>query len=283
MNFKFKSFGMVVLVACLLALAPAVVIFAQGGIAIDGSFADWAGMTGLVDPGGADDETTPVRADITEFRANADTAGLFLAKAWDNTQVQPSTGAGITVRGADGNYYRVYSEAAGNPASVALSELQVDRCTTATCASTTLVCEGAACTGAQVGSSTTWTDPFAGRASPACAGTDCGTLDTGAEFYIPWSLIGNAPTNGQTVFLQFLSYPTGPGAAPKDDTGSNGITCRNNNGVYTCYISDPTAVTLSSLEATSAATPATWIAGGLVLLVLLAAKLYEREFQYKLS
>lgn len=283
MNFKFKSFWMLIMLASLLALAPAAVILAQTGIVIDGSFADWVGMTGLVDPGGPDDETTPVRADITEFRANADTAGLFLAKAWDDTQVQPSTGAGITILGADGNYYRLYSEAAGNPASVALSGLQVDRCTNSTCSSTTTVCEGAACTGAQVGSSTTWTDPFAGRASPSCAGTNCGTLDTGAEFYIPWSLIGNAPTDGQTIFLQFLSYPTGPGAAPKDNTGPNGITCRNNAGVYECYISDPTAVTLSSLEATSAASPSFLVAGGLILLVLLAVKLYERKFQYKLG
>lgn len=59
-------------------------VLAQG-ITIDGNFTDWAGKASLVDPGGADDEKTPSRADITEFRAYADSNGIYLLKAWDDT------------------------------------------------------------------------------------------------------------------------------------------------------------------------------------------------------
>jgi len=284
MALKFKSAWIMIILACLLALAPAAVILAQTGIVIDGSFADWAGITGMVDPAGPDDETSPSDADVTEFRIAVEAGGAYVLKAWDDTRFNPAgIAAGVTIRGANGQYYRVFTSVSNNPPIIAADFPAVYSCTDSTCGATVKLCEGASCTGVLAGIGTTWADPFTGRTSPDCDGTNCATLDTGVELYLPWTLIGGAPADGQTVFFQYGSYPSGPGQGPKDITGPNGITCRNNAGVYECYISDPTAITLSSLEATSAGLPAAWIAGGLVLLVLLAGWLYERKFQYKLS
>jgi hypothetical protein len=255
------------LVVSLMALAQAIPVLAQG-ITIDGTFTDWAGKASLVDPGGADDETSPERADITEFRADSNSSGLYLLKAWDNTAFTggQATTAGITLRTAGNAYYRIYTTAQGT-GSVPLSSLDINSCTDSTCQSQTDVCNGSGCSGAQVGSGTSWTDPFSGRASPGCSGTNCGTQDTAVELYIPWSLIGGAPGDGQFIFLQFGSYPSGPAQAPKDNTGPNGIACRNTGGTFRCYLSDPTVVTLRSFEASSTMSAVNF--AGIVLAVTL--------------
>lgn len=241
-----------ILIVSLMALAQAIPVLAQG-ITIDGNFADWAGKASLVDPGGADDERSPARADITEFRADSDNGGLYLLKAWDDTGFSGggATTAGITLRTAGNSYYRIYTTAQGNPGSVPLSSLDINSCADSTCQNETDICNGSGCSGALAGSGTSWTDPFSGRASPDCSGTNCGTQDTAVELYIPWSLIGGAPGDSQFIFLQFSSYPSGPGQAPKDDTGPNGIACRNNGGTFQCYPSTPTVVMLGSFGASS--------------------------------
>ncbi|HWQ84301.1 MAG TPA: hypothetical protein VN363_07030, partial [Anaerolineales bacterium] len=273
-----------ILTACLLALMPAAVILAQTGIVIDGAFEDWAGMPGIVDPGGEDDETELSDADITEFRAYGDLSAFYMLNAWDDTAFNPSgTGAGATIRAADGTYYRIYTTVQGNPATVPLSSLMIYSCTDASCADQTAVCTGAACTGAQAGSDVDWVDPFTGRPTPDCNGTACGTQDAAVEFSIPWTLIGGMPADGQTIFVQFGSYPTAPSPAPKDNTGANGVTCRNTGGVIECYVSDPTAITLSSLQATAASDTPGLLAGGLVLAVLLVAMLYEKKLNLQVG
>lgn len=241
-------------IAILLAVLNASLPVLADGIAIDGSFTDWAGKASHTDPGGADDEDTPSRADITEFRADSNGNGLYLLKAWDDTawQGNQTTGAGITLRTASNAYYRIYTTAGGNPGSVLLSSLSIKSCTDSTCSSQSDVCSGSGCSGAQVGSGTSWADPFSGRASPDCWGTNCGTQDTAVELYIPWNLIGGAPGDGQFIFLQFGSYPAGPAQAPKDDTGNNGLACRNTGGTFQCYRSNPNSVTLSLFTASPA-------------------------------
>lgn len=221
-------------------------------ITIDGTFTDWASEAGFTDPHSGDDETSPARADITEFRAAAETAGIYLLMAWDNTSFVGgnATTAGITFLGANGTYYRIYATASGNPAAVTLADILINSCSDSTCATETEVCDGN-CASVQVGSSTSWTDPFASRPAPACSGTNCGTLDTAAELFIPWSLIGGQPTNGQRTFANFDSYPSGPGQGQKDGTGPNGISCTNNSGTMACYRSTPTAVSLRTVTGTN--------------------------------
>lgn len=224
-------------------------------ITIDGSFTDWSGVVGRIDKGGADDQPNPARADITEYRAAANSTTLYLLMAWDDTAFNGGSAstAGITVKSGSGVYYRVYMTADGNPGSVASTSLQINRCSDATCNSQSPICTGSACTGAQSASSTNWIDPFAGRSSPDCTGTNCGSRDTAVELALPWSLIGGAPQAGQYVFLQYNSYPSGPSQAPKDDVpgpGNGGVSCGIVNGSLNCYPSTPTAVDLISFTIT---------------------------------
>lgn len=260
-----------VFVLFLIALMQAGPMPAQG-ITIDGAFTDWAGKAAWVDPQGPDDENSPSRADITEFRADAVSNGLYLLMAWDDTAFSggQTTTAGITLQMAGSAYYRIYATAQGNPGSVPLSSLDINSCTNATCQNQTDICTGSGCSGAQTGSGTSWTDPFSGRSSPDCNGTNCATQDTAVEIYIPWSLVGGTPGNGQFILLQLGSYPSGPAQAPKDSTGPNGIACRNNGGTFQCYPSTPTVVTLKSFSATSARNPpgAVGLIGGIVLFLV---------------
>lgn len=260
----------IVLTVLLLTLAQ-VPVLAQG-ITIDGNFADWAGKASLVDPDGADDEGSPQRADITEFCAYSDSNGLYLLKAWDNTGFTggQESGAGITLRTAGNAYYRIYTTAQGDPGSVPLSSLDINSCDDSTCKKQTDVCTGSSCGGANAGSGTSWTDPFSGRASPECNGTNCGTQDTAVELYIPWNLIGGAPGDSQFIFLQFGSYPSGSAQAPKDDTGPNGIACKNTGGTFQCYKSTPNAVTMKFVEASSSSI-SVWYFASMVMATLLVA------------
>ncbi len=263
-----------VLVVVLIVLAAAVPVFAAD-IVIDGNFGDWAGKASVVDAGGADDERTPSRADINEFRADATSAGLYLLKAWDDTNFTggQETTAGITVQTAGGAYYRIYTTAQGkSDPPVQLSSLAIKSCINAICAQQNDVCNGTNCSGALAGSATTWGDPFENirKQAPDCSGANCGKYDTAVELYIPWTLIGGAPGNGETVLLYFGSYPSGPAQAPKDDA-ENGIACRNEKGTLQCYPVNPTAVTLSSLSARADAAPdasASWMSFALIGLIV---------------
>ena len=268
MKLHARKLWLTILIVSLMALAQVIPVLAQG-ITIDGNFADWTGKAALVDPGGADDETSPSRADI-EFRADSDSGGLYLLMAWDNTSFTggQATTAGVTLRTANNSYYRIYATAQGNPGSVSLSGLEIKSCSDSTCSSQTDVCNGSGCSGAQAESGTSWADPFSGRASPNCSGTNCGTQDTAVELYIPWNLIGGAPGDDQSAYLQFGSYPSGPAQAPKDDTGPNGIACQNSGGTFQCYPSTPTVVLLQSFESSSS-TMNTVNLAGIVLAVSL--------------
>jgi len=235
--------------ACLLVLFLVVAhpALAEDPIHIDGSFSDWLDKVSVVDSGGPDDERAPSRADITEFRAYADENGLYVLKVWDNTGFtggQAST-SGITFRNFRNNYYRIYTTAQGAPAGVPLSSLDINDCQSdSTCARQIDYCQGTGCTGAQLASNITWEDPYAGRTPADCSGTNCNTLDTAVELFIPWSLLGGDPPEGLYIFLEFGSYPSGPAVAPKDTTGSIAITCQNTAGTFACYPSTPTAITL---------------------------------------
>ena len=97
-----------------MALAQAIPILAAD-IVIDVTFTDCVGKASLVDPGGEDDEGAPARADITEFRADSDSNGLYLLEAWNDTGFNNNTGTGVTLRTAGGAYYRVYTAANDDP------------------------------------------------------------------------------------------------------------------------------------------------------------------------
>lgn len=241
-----------VLSAGLLMLLAVSTVFAYG-IIIDGKFDDWVDKVSAVDNGGPDDERSPSRADINEFRADADSKGLYLLKTWDDTFFGggQETTAGITLQMPNKNYYRIYTTAQSKLfPPVPLSSLNIQICSDASCKETKDVCQGAKCVGALAGSDTTWKDPFADirKQAPDCSGRECGMYDTAVELYIPWELVGGVPALGETVFLNFGSYPSGPAQAPKDDV-VYGIACQNFKDGWKCFLAKPTAVTLSSFRA----------------------------------
>lgn len=240
------------------------------GITIDGNFTDWAGKDTFKDSGGADD-SNPADTDITEYRADADTNGIYLLMAWDDTSFNNASFVAVTVRNYDGDYYRIYAAANSGTPPVAASTLYVYSCATSTCATQTLVCNGVSgtgsCTGAALASGTTWTDPFTHTGN--CNGTSCNTLDTAVEIFMPWSILGGAPSGNQLFFLQYASYANAGGGNEKDTVaGANGITCRLVNGVYDCYPSDPTAIDLVSFSAQPIESTPGWAMGVIGLIAL---------------
>lgn len=264
--------AVLILVVAIFPLTFTASVWAQG-ITIDGNFGDWAGKASHIDPGGADDFKHPARSDITEYRAYAESGGLYLLMAWDNTAFHGGNKVrvAVTISRTTGNPYRVHATGEGDPGSVPLANLRVTQCDDAACSSETSVCTGNACTGANIASNTTWTDPWAGRASPDCysgSSSSCGNYDLAAEMFIPWSLIGGMPGDGEFVFLSYNSYPSASGNAPDDTTGPNGIACRNTGGTFNCYESTPTRITLSSVSATLSASPSVIVGCIAILLVL---------------
>lgn len=227
-------------------------------ITIDGVFGDWAGTAGQVDIGSADDEASPARADITEYRIDATTTDALLLMAWDDTEFNGGNAstAGMSVKGANGTTYRIYVTASGSPGSIAASSIVVERCSDSTCGSQTVVCDNATaspCAGVASASGVTWIDPFATRSNPRCSGASCGTRDTAVEIRMPWSLIGGLPGTGQYAFFQFGSYPSGPGQGPKDSVpmpSGNGVSCLIVQGQLTCKPTTPTAIQLTRFTAT---------------------------------
>ncbi|MCX7838892.1 MAG: hypothetical protein N2559_05485 [Anaerolineae bacterium] len=239
------------LLAGLLVAIAVSTVFAQD-IVIDGNFDDWLGKESAVDYGGPDDEQKPSRADINEFRAHADSKGLYVLKTWDDTffiKGQEVT-AGITLQAPNKEYYRIYTTAQGKQGFVPLSSLNIKVCADPSCKEQKDICTGAECRDAQAGSGTTWIDPFVDirRQVPDCSGEGCGKYDTAVELFIPWGLVGGEPSVGETLFLNFGSYPEGPASAPKDDV-VYGIACQNVGNAWKCFLTKPTAVTLSSFHA----------------------------------
>lgn len=237
------------------------------GITIDGIFGDWAGKDAFTDREGADEKgVSPSDLDVTEYRAYADSNGVYLLMAWDDTSFSNASLVGVTVHNSNNTtspYYRIYSAAGNLTPPVAASTIAVYRCldNASTCSNRSLICQGVSggtspCTGATLASGITWTDPFP-RTMAVCNGTDCNNKDTAAEMYIPWSWVGGTPGSNQMVFMQYGSYNNNNNA---NDTvaGSNGITCVLKNGVYDCYPSDPTAVQLVSFSARETNHGAAW-------------------------
>lgn len=239
------------LLAGLLVVIAVSAVFARG-IEIDGKFDDWSDKVSAIDAGGPDDERKPSHADINEFRADANSKGLYLLKTWNDTffTKEQEVTAGITLQTPNKEYYRIYTTAQGEQGSVPLSSLNIKVCTDPTCKEQKDICTGTECHDAQAGSGTTWIDPFVDirRRAPDCNGNGCGKYDTAVELFIPWELLGKVPSVGETVFLNFGSYPSGPAQAPKDDV-VYGIACQNGGDAWKCFLTKPTAVTLSSFRA----------------------------------
>lgn len=257
-----------VLLASVMAQVPAL----AATIVIDGVFTDWVGTAGQTDSGGPDDERSPRRADITEYRVDANATNVYMVFTWDDISFTGgnATTTGMSIKGADGKTYRVYATASANNLGqtvVNLASLQVMVCDTATCKSMTARCAGAACAGAAVASSTTWVDPFRSRAAPDCDALPlCATRDTAAEIQIPWSLIGGLPTGRQYAFFQYGSYPSGSGQGEKDAiliAGGNGVSCYVFQGQLKCAQTPTTAITLKGFSAVwqTDAVRLTWITG----------------------
>lgn len=241
------------------------------GVTIDGSFTDWADKDTFKDWDGADD-SNPEDSDITEYRADADANGIYLLMAWDDTSFNNTSYVAVTVRNYAGNYFRVYAAANSGTPPVVDSTLYVYSCATETCATQTQVCNNVsgtgACTGAALASGSTWVDPFP-RTTTKCNGTSCNTLDTAVEIFMPWSILGGAPTGNQMFFLQYASYPNAGGSVQKDSVaGANGITCRLVDGVYDCYPSTPTAIDLLSFNVGPASSAPRWALGAVGLMAL---------------
>lgn len=254
----------------ILLILAASTVFAQE-VTIDGNFDDWSDKVSAVDAGGPDDEKKPSYADINEFRAHADSKGLYLLKTWDDTAFQEKSTAGITLQISKFTY-RIYSTAQDIPGSVPLSSLIITLCTDATCAEQKEICSDKACSDALAGSGL-WIDPFAAIRGPApdCSGEGCGKYDTAVELYIPWDLVSGIPKSGETIFLNFGSYPSGPAQAPQDDV-VYGIVCQNLKDSWKCFLTKPTAVTLSSFRAHTELNN-TLIFAGVAMLALVVAGL----------
>lgn len=226
------------------ALVLAFPALATSSPVIDGNYDDWIDKPQAVDLGGADDETAPARSDITMASAFTDRYGVYMLMAWDDSDFpggNEST-AGATLHVPSGEYYRIYGTAM-DEGTVPPNTIQVYSCTDSTCGTQTPMCTSEPCAGVTAASSPpTLPDPFAGRANPGCTGTNCGSVDTSVELFVPWDFVGGAPEEGLYTFFNFGSYPSGPGQGPKDDLGPIGVTCRFQAGTYDCYVSDPSAV-----------------------------------------
>ncbi|UCF38663.1 MAG: hypothetical protein JSU96_07460, partial [Acidobacteriota bacterium] len=200
---------------------------------IDGNSSEWLPLVSFTDVDGVDDESSPVTADITEFRVQPTSTALCVLMAWDDIFASGGTASRAAVDvdlTADGTSdYRVSVAASGNTDPGDL--IEVLSCTGGCVASTTIVCaDGGSpaddCTSATAAKGLDWTDPFTHVSG--CNGTNCTTLDTFVEMCVPWSYLGGtSPADGQVVFLNFGSFPSGSGGAPKDSAGANGLACSN--------------------------------------------------------
>lgn len=266
-----RLFTLSILIIALL-LVTGIAWALPGPLTIDGDPSDWSDATCLVDEGGVDDESSPTRADITEFCAHVDATYMYVAMAWDHSAFQNASTAGtrLDVDG-DGLFdYIVLATLNGSPVLEAYSIGSCDA--TGACGNSDDVCSstgggGGFCTGALAETSAQWVDPFGptGRSGGVCGGTNCTSVDAFVELAVPWSLLALGGPPNPHIFGDYGSYPSGPAQAPKDDVANgNGISC---TPAGECYVSTPTAVTLGDLSAApqSALLPALAMFGLLAL------------------
>ena len=270
---------------------------------------DWAGAAALTDTI-YDDWNSPQPTDLTEFRAYVTDDGVYLLMAVDDT-VFDNQGItmGITYRGADGIYYRIYVNTTSDPAIINRDYLGIFRCTDATCNTQTPICDGdsktvqATCDSILYAYGPTWPDPWPAttyitRANGDCSDAygdpswttgdpDCLLTDFAVELFIPWTYLGyssgGSPIDLSTIFLQYATYPSSPSVATKD-FNTNGIYCINPTGTdpYNCYPSTPTAIEGLSFSASSRALPVGLALGG-VGLVLIAGVLLSVYLRRRVS
>lgn len=253
---------------------------------IDGDPGDWSDATCLIDEGGADDETSPTTADITEFCAHVDDDYIYVAMAWDHTAF---TGGNASTAGtrldvdADGLFdYNVLATLGDTP--VEIQGYSIGSCdATGACGNADDVCAsdgggGGPCTGSLSAVSTLWQDPFGptGRSGNVCNGDNCTSFDAFVELAIPWRLLGLTGPPNPHVFGDYGSYPSGPGQAPKDDVASgNGISCQPDG---TCYVSTPTAITLAGMNVAGEVSSWQWVVAlAVVALLALTVAITRRQ------
>jgi hypothetical protein len=253
-------------IALLMVTAVVGVAFAlPGPTTIDGNPTDWLDSACFTDPGGGDDESSPIKADITRFCVYVDSSFLYVLMAWDDTlPAGGGSSAGLRLDiDADQVYDYIVLDTIDRSSGVLIADqTRIHSCTAGDCTNGGSVCnETGAVTCSSLGVleavDDSATDPFAHPAS-GCTGTSCETLDAFVEIAIPWSVFGLAGPPAPQAFGNYGSYPSGPAQAPKDSNGENGISC---TPIGHCYISTPTAILLSSSEAVA-------IKGPLVVLLV---------------
>jgi hypothetical protein len=214
---------------------------------IDGRPDDWLDAVCHIDPGGVDDETSPQRADVTEFCTHVDYQYMYMIMGYDDTYFKQNSTVGTRVEVTGDGLYDYIVVATLNDNAV-ITRFSIGKCSAdGVCINQNDVfdCPGTSCLGALAAAGQDWDDPFTHTGS-VCEGTNCLTLDAFVEMAIPWELFGFINPEEPFVFGSFGSYPSGPAQAPKDDTGPNGIGCYLDG---TCYPSTPTSVELIQLIA----------------------------------
>jgi hypothetical protein len=244
---------------------------------IDGNISDWSDATCYSDPGGADDESSPMRADITRFCIHVDSSYLYVLLTWDDTLPNgggSSAGVRLDINDDMVYDYIILDTISRSGSTLVANQARVHTCTAGNCGNGGAVCDqGGSPTCSSLGVleavNNNSSDPFAHTSG--CDGTNCTTQDAFVEMAIPWSVFGMAGPPSPQTFGNYGSFPSGPAQAPKDSTGSNGISCTPTGG---CFISSPTAVTLLSNEAIAVRGP---LAVSLVALLGLVTVLAVRK------
>lgn len=268
---------MVAFLALILLLVAAVgVVSALPTFAtIDGQPGDWTGTTHpppavCVPDAAPDDETSPTRADVTDYCLYIDGGYLYTLLGWDDTGLNgglaSTAGVRIDVTG-DGLYdFIVLAALSGNP--LQMDEFAIGTCTAGDCGNSQEVCAGTAAgpgtCSRTVGPTTYYADAAVGTTYPDhwgatgrspsdCDGPNCLIYDGFVEMAIPWQILpvpgapaGTYYEGPPTPFTlgNLGSFPSGPAQAPKDEGGGY-ITCRPGED---CYISTPTAITLAGQQ-----------------------------------
>ena len=215
----------------------------------------------FADPGGADDELTPSRADITQFWAVPLTdQSLSIGMGIDDTGLigGQSNRVGVNIQ-SGGETYRLYSVFAGSPAYV--TEVSLYLCEDETCFKQEFV------TNEFEFSWDTLEDPWSSRANPDCYGTNCGTLDAVVWISIPFGFFEEP-----VKFYSYSSYPTGVAQAGKDLSDPSAIVCQDGE----CVLVTPTAVKVTEFTAKSIFPTKTFLFAFLLLSLLVYMKYKTR-------
>jgi hypothetical protein len=256
-NFSPRQPAVVIGISILLLLITTVIAFAlPNSNTIDGDPSDWSDATCTIDPGGADDETDPLRADITQFCIHLDDSFLYIFMAWDDTLPEDgdsTAGVRVDITG-NGTYdFIILDTITDSGGSLSAGQVRIDTCDDdGDCGNGDLTCDdGGTPTCSSQGvledADDESPDPFS-HTGNVCDGTDCLDDDAFVEIAIPWDVLDiDDPPDPQT-FGNFGSFPSGPAQNPEDGTGTDGISCLPNG---TCFPSTPTAITLINLTARS--------------------------------